>query len=310
MNMKIAFIGAGAIAKAHLDAFRLAGAEVCGVCTRSSKGQVFATENGIPFWSSSVDEVIEKTSPQAVAVLTFPSAYKEILEKLKPFGLPLFLEKPIGFNSAAAEKLKPLLPPKVFVGQNRRFYGGVQALAESLRGASEMMVQLFLPERMKDYVGFEDAIRDDWHVLNGIHGVDLLTYLAGAPKKMLLQESWGKLDKTRLPRFQTAMYETERKNRVMYMSCMDAAGGWRLHFFRGNEEIIFAPFEETRIRRLTGIETLERTADDAAAKPGFLLQARTFLVGAQGELPPGWVNFDDALQSIRVIEFIYSNVSK
>ncbi len=307
--MKIAFFGAGAIAKSHLDAFRIAGANIVGVCTRTESGKKFAGENGIPHWSASPTALLEKARPDAVCFLTQPSSYKELLAEIKPAGLPVFLEKPISYSVAEAEKLRPDLPKIVFVGQNRRFYSGVRQVREKLLNTKEMFVQLYLPERAKDYAHCDEITRNTWNFLNGIHGIDLLTYLAGSPKRIIAKEAWGKLEFTKLPRFHTSMYETDRGHRVSFMGGFDAAGGWRLHFFMRQEEIIFAPFEETRIRTLSGIETLQTSADDKNAKPGFVAQAKCFLEGASGNsLGSEWVSFDDALVSMSAIEKIYATL--
>lgn len=309
--MKVIFVGAGAIAKSHLDAFRLAGAEVAGICTRSLSGQSFCSENQIPFFSQDLSSLLQQAKPNAVVCLTQPSSYPQVLEIVQNQQLPVFLEKPIAYNSQQAKNLQKLLPKLCFVGLNRRFYSGVRELREEIHSSKDLFVQLYLPERQKDFAHCDELTRKNWHILNGVHGLDLLTHLAGFPTEVLLQESWGSLSYTDLPRVHTAFFRTSRGHRVSFMNHFDAAGGWRLHFFFPQKEVIFSPFEETRIRTLKGIEVLAAGESDKLAKPGFLLQAKSFLDGVkQGAATDDWVSFESALESILAIEKIFGNVKQ
>ncbi len=304
--MKVAFIGAGHIAKFHLQAFRHLGADVTAVCTRTESGAAFAKENGIAKSYRSIPQMLEEVRPDAVCVLTQPVSYIEILTHLKPLNVPVLLEKPIGYTVKEAEALIPFLPAQVFVGQNRRFYGGIRAIRERVQGASEIFAQLFLPERAKDFSHRDELTRNSWHMLNGIHGVDLLTYLIGSPKRIMACDQWGKLEFTTLPRFNVALYEAERSNRAVFMTNFDSAGGWRIHLFLPQEEIIISPFEETKIKRMTGVEVLPMSEDDKLGKPGFIGQARCFLEGVKTSSSGSeWVSFESGLSSMRAIQMFF-----
>ena len=308
--LKIAFIGAGSIAQAHLDAVRLAGAEVVGVCTRSDRGQVFADTHGIPFFTTNVSQLVESTQPDAIFLLTQPESYLEILKTLKPFNLPTMIEKPLGNTVAEAEALRPYLPDLTFVGLNRRFYGNIQAILPLMNDATEAMIQVVMPEREKDYGQYDDAsIRNHWDMLQGIHLVDLVTYLAGPVAKVMGHTSWGDLPLTTTPRYTMSMVETTLKHRVSFMSNFDSPGGWRIHAFLPKAEIMIAPIEKTMVKTMTGVEEIQTTYADTAAKPGFLEQTRCFLQGVSQpqNLPGNWVSFDEALTSMKVLAQLMPN---
>lgn len=306
---RIALIGAGSIAQAHVDAIRLAGGEPVGVCTRGDSGKMFAEKNGIPVHVTTPQELVEAARPDALFLLTQPEAYRDILKALQPYNLPTFIEKPLGNTVAEAEALRPYLPEKVFVGLNRRFYGNVQAVLPLLAEAEgPVMAQVVMPEREKDYAQYADeSIRNHWDMLQGIHLVDLITYLAGPVETVLAQDHWGDLPYTTTPRYTTVLYKTTRNHRVSFLSNFDSPGGWRIHFFLPKQEIIIAPLEKTAVKAMTGLEEIPQDPKDTNAKPGFLAQTECFLAGVRtsGPLPEQWVSFEDALVSMRSLEALF-----
>lgn len=306
MTVKVAFIGAGSIAQSHLDAVRLAGGDVVGVCTRSEGGQRFAQANGIPHYASSPAQLMAACQPDAVFLLTQPAAYYDILKELQPLNLPLLIEKPLGNRVADAERLRPVLPDKVFVGLNRRFYGNILPLADMIADEPPFMAQVIMPEREKDYGQYADAeLRNHWDMLQGIHLVDLITHLAGGCEAVLSGLQWGALPLTETPQYTMALYRTTRQHHVSFLSNFDSPGGWRVHLFLSKKEIMISPLEKTVIRSLSGFEELPVDVRDQQAKPGFLAQTECFFEGVQGNLPANWVSFDTALESMKTLEQLF-----
>ncbi|HEY9745867.1 MAG TPA: Gfo/Idh/MocA family oxidoreductase [Oculatellaceae cyanobacterium] len=306
MSLKIAFVGAGSIAQNHFDALRYAGAEVVGVCTRGESGKLFAEKNRITY-RQMPEQLMEDCQPDALFLLTQPSAYVEVLARVQPYGLPVFIEKPLGNTVREAEALREFLLEKVFVGLNRRFYSNIRPLLPMLSDEPPFMTQVVMPEREKDYGQYPDAqTRNHWDMLQGIHLIDLITYLAGPLKNVLGGTHWGALPLTEVPQYTMTLYETERKHRVSFLSNFDSPGGWRIHFFLPKKEIIVSPLEKTLIRSLSGLEELPVSELDQKAKPGFIAQAQCFLDGVQSQaLPSDWVSFDDALTSMRTLEALF-----
>jgi predicted dehydrogenase len=307
MSAKVAFIGAGSIAQAHLDALRLVGAEIVGVCTRGESGERFAAQNGIAVYTSDPVALIEASRPDALFLLTQPAAYQGLLESVRSFNLPTLIEKPLGNTVIEAEALCSVLPEKTFVGLNRRFYSNIRPILPMLQEEPPFMALVAMPEREKDYGQYDNAaIRNHWDMLQGIHLVDLVTCLAGPCEQIFSHTQWGELPLTTTPQYTMAMYETTRRNRVAFMSNFDSPGGWRIHLFLKKKEIIVAPLEKTVIRSLSGIEELPVTERDQQAKPGFVAQVECFLQGLQTDrLPADWVGFDDALASMRTLETVF-----
>ena len=307
MTFKIAFIGAGSIAQSHFDAIQIAGAQVVGVCTRGKSGEAFAAQNKISVYTQNPTQLIETTQPDAVFLLTQPAAYYDILKTIQPYNLPIFIEKPLANTVAEAETLRSVLPEQVFVGLNRRFYSNVQPLVALLENEPSFMAQVVMPEREKDYGQYSDEVtRNYWDMLQGIHLIDLVTYLAGPLSQVLAHTHWGELPLTMTPQYTMSLYQTERQHRVAFLSNFDSPGGWRIHFFLSKKEIIISPLEKTMIRTLAGFEELPISEADCTAKPGFVAQAQCLIQGVQkGVLPKEWVTFEDALKSMQTLELLF-----
>ena len=304
--MKISFIGAGSIAQAHFDALKIAGAEVVSVNTRGETGEAFAKSNNIKYFSDP-EEMLKESSPDAVFLLTPPAAYLDILKNLKPFNLPTFLEKPLALTTAEAEELREYLPSTCFVGLNRRFYSNVIPIKEICDKHSGVLYELVLPERTKDYVNRPLEERNFWPMLNGIHCIDLITHLAGRLDKVNNITSWGEVACSDNPQYTLASYQTNKGNNVSYVSNLDSSGGWRIHIHLKQEQITLSPIETTIIKTLSGLTELELSEDDKNAKQGFVAQAKCFLEGAKSpdKLPANWVSFDEALESMKVVEKLH-----
>lgn len=305
--MKIGIVGAGRIANFHYEAFKAAGAEVAAVCTRGETGQTFAKERGMNYYSS-LHELIEKESPEAVCLLTQPSSYPSLLEVVKAKNIPTFLEKPVSYSYQEGSDLKKLLPEKVMVGQNRRFYSNINKVMNLLDN-NKVSAHVFINERAKDIRLRDQRDRDNWHVMNGIHGVDLMKYMFGNPEKMLFQSQWQDMDFSRLKQFNSAVFETTKGHRVFFNSNFDSPGGWRIHFFYSETEVSVLPIEKTSIKSISGgLTEVEVDKVDTEYKQGFYAQAKCFLDGVRGDLPKEWVHYDDALDSIELTEKLYATL--
>lgn len=303
--MKVVFFGAGHISHAHQQAVARLGVEVVGVCTRGESGKEFAQKYQCRYFDSG-RRMMESCNPDAVFLLTHPAAYFDILSSIRSFNKPVVLEKPLPMPSIEAEKLRSVLPEHTFVGLNRRFYSNVQALLPILEEEPRFSAQLTLSERMKDYQNLAKEDRDNFHLYNDIHYIDLLFFLAGMPTKIHAKTTWGELAATRLPQYSVVTAETDRQNVMTMLSNFDSPGGCRINIFLSKREIIISPIEKTVIKSLSGVEELPLSEDDTAVKQGFVAQARCFFEGiTSNALPENWVSFEVALRSMHAIEKLF-----
>jgi predicted dehydrogenase len=305
--VRIGFIGAGAIAHSHIQALEFLGAKVVGATTRGESGKYFAEKYpGVQYYNRP-EEMIMDCKPDALFILTHPSAYREILRTIQPFRLPVFLEKPLALSCHEAKELLPLLPKVSFVGLNRRFYSNIQQILPLLKNQSSFIAQLTLPERVKDYKSLSNSDRNNWPMLNSIHCIDLMNFLVGYPSAIIAKSSWGKLEYSSVAQFNVALYETDKGARVSFLSNYDSPGGWRIHIFLTGKEIAIYPLEKTRVISLNGVEEIVPMKEDIDCKPGFVAQARTFIEGVKNpdKVPEGWVSFESALRSMKAVEDLF-----
>ncbi len=307
MGPKIVFIGAGRISHFHYSALIKAGAQVVGVCTRGNSGLEFAEKFKVPYFSS-VAEMCNVQKPDGAYLLTQPSSYLECFQALKPFNLPVLLEKPVSYTSDEAELLRSFLPDKVMVGQNRRFYGNIQPLRALAEGPEKLTIHAHCCERSKDIATRSQKDRDNWHTMNAVHLVDLLKYVFGKPESFFLRRGWGQLDfPSRLTTYTNAGYTSSKGHDVYFNSNFDSPGGWRIMVFSKAQEYLVQPIETTTLKVIGSTSEYPTCTDDREFKPGFVAQAKCFIEGirASSKLPQDWVSFDDGLESVYLAETIY-----
>jgi predicted dehydrogenase len=306
--MNINLVGAGRIAKFHHDAFKKAGAKISAVCTRGESGKIFSENNNLKYFSD-VNEMIDSQNPDGICILTQPSSYLQLLKLIKKKNIPVILEKPVSYTYLEGLELRKLLPDKVMVAQNRRFYSNVYKVKKLIRNIPELTAHFFVCERAKDFQIRNQIDRDNWHTLNTIHGVDLMKYLFGSPDQKISSERWGSLEFSRLPAFVNFNYMSNLGHKVHFHSNLDSPGGWRIHIFYKETEITFSPIEKTIIKTYQGIEEIQNDPLDSEFKQGFVAQAKCFINGCQSDsLPKDWVSYDDALDSVELTEKIYGTL--
>jgi predicted dehydrogenase len=90
-------VGCGMIAGFHAKALSEAsGARLAGVAERSAdKARRFAERNGIPFWTTSVEELAARPDVQAVCVTTPSGAHLDAALAVARAGKHLVIEKPL-----------------------------------------------------------------------------------------------------------------------------------------------------------------------------------------------------------------------
>lgn len=107
---RVGILGCGAIAWPHLEHLgRLAAAqrvEIVGVCDRSAATARFAAERaGVDVVCGDVDDLLERTAPDVVHVLTPPHTHEALSLRCLEAGAHVLCEKPAAPDRAALERL-------------------------------------------------------------------------------------------------------------------------------------------------------------------------------------------------------------
>ena len=130
MTKKIAIIGAGKMAQAHLDVLvGMDDVEVVGVYSRTlNNAELLAKQYDINVVATSVSHLYEKTEADGVVIAVSENATAVVCQTAFQYPWKLLIEKPLGINLIECKKIiNEAFSSKAeaFVALNRRNYGSV-----------------------------------------------------------------------------------------------------------------------------------------------------------------------------------------
>ncbi len=178
MAVRLCVIGCGGIARtAHLPALRDASAE--GLCVLAaccdvdeSRAQAFREAGGFAAAYADFRAMLAAEKPDGCLVLTPFAFTPAIASAVLRQGVPALIEKPPAETLAACA---PLVEAARHTGSqvafNRRHMPLTRAMADGMRGAAVEHI---------DYTMYRVARWEPFHT-TAIHGIDVVSYLAGSP---------------------------------------------------------------------------------------------------------------------------------
>lgn len=199
-TLYVAIVGAGAISRNHLEAYRaLDGVEVVGVCdTDQDRAQSVADEHSIPGAYTSVSDLLawrETASGRGldiVSVCTPHPAHEDVVVQTAQAGVHVLCEKPIAIDLVAADRMTTACRNagvKFGVLFQRRFWPAAQQLRAAIDDGSLGDPMLghcsVLLQRDSEYYS-ANPWRGSWAtdgggvlMTQGIHYIDLLQWYMG-----------------------------------------------------------------------------------------------------------------------------------
>jgi predicted dehydrogenase len=126
---RIGLVGCGAWGRHILRDLLALGCEVT-VVARSERTRAAAESGNAARVVRSITEVM---AVDGVVVATPTSTHAAVIEELLPLGVPIFVEKPLTDDPAAAERLAAAAPDRLFVMDKWRYHPGVELLGEIAR---------------------------------------------------------------------------------------------------------------------------------------------------------------------------------
>ena len=191
--VRIGFLGAGFIATFHSKLLHVSGAAVerTGVFDPDPERAAAFVRRGGGFVAASEDEVIE--SSDAVYVCTWTSEHPRLVDKVASAGRAVFVEKPLGVDLEASQRVADVLESTGVVHQVGLVlrYSPAFALVESFLAERDrngrVMSVVFRDDQFLPTSGhYESTWRGDRHragsgvlLEHSIHDVDLLDRLVG-----------------------------------------------------------------------------------------------------------------------------------
>lgn len=191
-KIRFALIGCGTIANKHVAAInRLDDAEVVGACDINSHiGSAFGEKHSISTFNS-VEEMIEKTDPQVLSILTPSGKHAENILELIHFNRHFVVEKPLALRLDQIDRILKecdKMGLKLFVVQQNRFNPPIQKLKQALdKGRFGKLVLGTIRvrwSRNQDYYD-QKSWRGTWAYDGGVltnqasHHIDMLIWMMG-----------------------------------------------------------------------------------------------------------------------------------
>lgn len=306
--IRVGLVGAGLIARQHLLALsRSTDFVPVGLASRTrAKADGLAAEFGLPLVADSAAELVEQARPDALMVLVSPQAMAQVASECFGFGLPLFLEKPVGLSVPEAEAVAQAAQAagaQTMVGFNRRHYSVFAKGLEKIRQRGRLLaVHIEGSERMAVARGtgrFTEEVLRAWLFANATHTIDLLRHFGGEPEEVhalcaSLREPLGDQFAACL-RFPGGVLGS-------YTANWHSPGGWGVVLKGEGVSVEFRPLETGRVTCADGTsEVLEPDADEAGLKAGFAGQLRAFAgLVRNGRLDPPSLDLAGALLTMRL----------
>lgn len=197
-KIRFALIGCGAIANKHMIAIsRLDNAEVVGTYDIDSHtAKVFGEKNSIPAFTD-VEEMIEKTKPDVLNILTPSGIHAENVMELMHFNKHFVVEKPLALRLDQIDRIIEQCDTrgiKIFVVQQNRFNPPIQKLKEALsKGRFGKLVLGTVRVRWCRLQAYYDqkSWRGTWANDGGVftnqasHHIDMLIWLMGEVESVM-----------------------------------------------------------------------------------------------------------------------------
>jgi predicted dehydrogenase len=275
-----------------LEVFRAQGAEFVAACNRSPEGRRLAeTQGGIPRTYARIGEMLDREQPQGVVCCASSDSMYEAALEILPHRIPTLLEKPPGLSLDEYCHLRESAQKHgtpVMVAMNRRHYSVVRRAVEDAGGlAAITAVSVEWSENPRHFLdrGFSAARVGREIFSNTLHGLDLITFLAGpVDDAEVLGLNLGEP----LRWMMSLQGRSQRGALVTFNSSWDSPGRWRVSFCTPGRRYVFAPLETCQVLE-TGVaepRAIEPDAVDLQYKPGFFGQAQSFLEMIATHQPP------------------------
>lgn len=173
---KLAVLGAGAMARYHIEAALSVGFSITDVAGRptSSRAQLLAEEFQISRCWDDASQMVSSSSWDAIVIAVDVPDTLEYAVMAASTGRPALVEKPVAVSSALLQDVAELLPG-VVVAYNRRFYPSSQAARQFVREHHPTQIVASVPESFaRGVIGRGDSVR-----YNSVHVFDLLRFFCG-----------------------------------------------------------------------------------------------------------------------------------
>ena len=280
-TLKFGVIGAGNIARMHLDVIKASrGMDVIGLTSRTPRrAKELAQDYGIQSVFNTLEELVKACQPDALLVLVSSDQMYQVGRCALDYGIPIFFEKPPALSLAETVDLVEIAKKnnvKTMVGFNRRYYSIFRNGLELIKEHGRLLgVAIEGHERFWKLSGsLSDIVRDRWIYVNNIHTIDLLRFFGGEIKH--IQSVANSYIEKRGDQFVSAI-EFETGTLGSFLSHWYSPGGWSVRLFGEGITAEFKPLEKGFWLDKNFVRHDFVSDDwDIEFKPGFYQQMQAF----------------------------------
>ena len=311
-SCKVAFVGAGNMAAAHIRVFRdIPGVELSGIFSRTtSRAESLAKELEVGVVCTSIPELYEKTKANLVVIAVPELSVRAVAQECFTYPWACLIEKPAGYNVADAEAITASARSagsRAFVALNRRHYSSTRVVLQDL--ASNIGPRFIHVQDQEDIIGALKSgqpklVVENWMYANSIHLIDYFSILGrGKVTEVEPFVRWNPDE----PGFVAAKILFESGDIGLYQAVWNAPSPWAVAVTTHAKRWEMRPLEQAAFQ-LYGQRKLEPVAShewDQEFKPGLRRQAELAVRAAMGAATPELPTLEEALASMRLAQAIY-----
>jgi len=280
-TIKVAVIGAGAMALEHVRAFNaLPDAMVMGITSRTMKNaQKLANEFKIPLCTDTISNLFSSFVFDLVIIAVPVDASRKVLLEVISYGIPILAEKPIGIDLGECEDVVRLARKAnvpLWVGLNRRCYSSTQSVLSGLKDDHNLrFIEVYDQQDKEDAIalGYSNKIVENWMFANSIHLIDYVNiYGRGEIIDVTISDHWQADKKSCLV---MARIEFSSGDIAHYKAVWGQPGPWACVVTTPKNRWELRPLEVAKVQKSGARELVNIEIDevDNSFKAGFYLQA-------------------------------------
>jgi predicted dehydrogenase len=309
---RVAFIGAGSMAREHARAFGdIPGVELVGIHSRTrARAEKLAEEMGIGAVYDSIEGMYQATRADLVVVAVSELAANPISRLAFEHDWVVLMEKPAGIDVADAEEIARAARDggrRAYVGLNRRFYSSTQqAVADLSTREGPRLIQVLDQQdpAAARSAGRPARVVDNWMFANSIHTIDYLRVFGrGRIERVDPVVPWNPED----PGFVVGRVTFESGDIGLYEGIWNGPGPWSAAITTESRRWELRPLESGAYqnRGERQLRPIDSNPWDLAFKAGFRAQAQEAIAAVHGKstlLP----SLDEGVQTMRLARALFA----
>lgn len=218
----IGIIGCGGITNAaHLPAYKKAGFKVVACCdVNEENARTTAEKWDIPFWTTNVDDLLDREDVKIIDLPLHPPARLEVLKKIAKSPRPVLVQKPLHFDLKSAKELHEVAQQagiKLAINQQARWapaHRAIKVLLDKGVIGDVYNIQHFMRSFQDQADAWYRSVKQFNILDHGIHYLDLCRYFASS-------EAAGHRDWTRLHCTTTMLREQNSIDPMIYNASIE-----------------------------------------------------------------------------------------